>query len=337
MTYLTERVKAEDLAFDSRAVRPFFEYQAVRKAVLELNSELFGLAFTRVEDELWHPSVESFDVAVDGQHAGRISLDMHPREGKFKHAACFGYRPGVGGKQLPHYVLVCNFPDPKAQSGPALMDHREVVTFFHEFGHLVHSIVRGRVPWVRLGQVAEWDFVEAPSQFLEEWIYDYDVLRRFARHVETGEQISEELVRRLRESRDFGRGVFVQRQLFLSAVSLHYHDRDPRELDTTKLLFELAARYSPSKLDPDNRFQASFGHLEGYTAVYATYQWSSTISRDLLSAFTKGLMDVPLARRYRDVILAPGGTKPAAELVSDFLGRPFSFDAYRRWLTGEAA
>lgn len=332
LTYLTEQVKASELAFDARAVRPYFEYRRVKDAILELTGELFAMSFTKVDDELWHPSVETYDVAVDGKHAGRISLDMFPREGKFKHAACFGYRPGVGGKQLPHYVLVCNFPDPDTQTGPALMDHREVVTFFHEFGHLVHSIVRGTVPWVRLGQVAEWDFVEAPSQFLEEWIYDYDVLRRFARHVETGEPISEAVVRRLREARDFGRGVFVQRQLFLSAVSLQLHDRDPKDLDTTTLVAELAERYSPSKLDPESRFQASFGHLEGYTAVYLTYLESKVIALDLLNGFSNGLMDLAQARRYRDLVLAPGGTKPAAALVKDFLGRPFSFDAFRKWL-----
>ncbi|MDQ3401370.1 MAG: Zn-dependent oligopeptidase [Chloroflexota bacterium] len=332
VTYLTERVKAEELAFDARAVRPYFEYGRVKEAILELSGELFGLGFTKVDEQLWHPSVETYDVAVDGAHAGRISLDMFPRDGKFKHAACFGYRPGVGGKQLPHYVLVCNFPDPSAQSGPALMEHREVVTFFHEFGHLVHSIVRGQVPWVRLGQVAEWDFVEAPSQFLEEWIFDYGVLRRFAKHVETGEPITEELVQRLRAARDFGRGVFVQRQLFLAAISLEYHDRDPQDLDTTKLLFELAERYSPSKVDPASRFQASFGHLEGYTAAYYTYMYSKVLAADLGTAFTNGLMDLEQARRYRDLVLAPGGTKPAAMLVKDFLGRPFSFDAFRDWL-----
>ncbi len=331
LTYLTERVKDEELAFDARAVRPYFEYGRVKEAILELSSELFGLAFTRVDDLLWHPAVETYDVAVDGVRAGRISLDMFPREGKFNHAACFSYRPGVGGKQLPHYVLVCNFPDPSAQTGPALMEHGEVVTFFHEFGHLVHSIVRGTVPWVRLNQV-EWDFVEAPSQFLEEWIFDYDVLRRFAKHVETGEPISEELVERLRAARDFGRGVFVQRQLFLSAISLEYHDRDPQGLDTTALLFELAARYSPSTVDPESRFQASFGHLEGYTALYYTYLYSKVFAVDLRSAFTTGLMDLVQAKRYRDLVLAPGGTKPAAMLVKDFLGRPFSFDAFRDWL-----
>src|SRR5713226_2962603 len=153
---------------------------------------------------------------------GRISLDMHPRDGKYKHAACFSLRRGVAGKQEPHPVLVCNFPDP-ATTTPALMEHGEVVTFFHEFGHLIHGIVTLKIPWARLAGVTEWDFVEAPSQFLEEWIYDFT----------------------------------VQRQLYFSALALAYHDRDPKTLDTTKLLFELAEHYSPTELLPESRFQAS--------------------------------------------------------------------------------
>jgi len=333
LNYYLERVKSQRFQFDARAVRPYFEYDAVKQAIFELNSELFGLTFTPVvEEQAWHPSVETFAVTVDGEAMGRISLDMHPRDGKFKHAACFPWRMGVGGQELPHFVLVCNFPDPRAQTGPALMDHREVVTFFHEFGHLVHGIVRGKVPWVRLGWVSEWDFVEAPSQFLEEWIFDFEVLRRFARHFETGATIPGELVERLREARDFGRGVQVQRQLFFAALSLTLHDSDPQGRDVTRVVGQLARRYAPFEIIPGTRFQASFGHLEGYTALYYTYLWSLVIAKDLHSAFVRGLMDVEQARRYRDCILAPGGTKPAAQLVEDFLGRPYDFEAFRRWL-----
>jgi thimet oligopeptidase len=257
---------------------------------------------------------------------------MFPREGKYKHAACFTLRRGIGGRQDPHGVLVCNFPDPSVQL-PALMDHSEVVTFFHEFGHLIHVIMEGRVPWVRLTRVNEWDFIEAPSQFLEEWIYDYEVLRRFARHIETGAPIPEQLVRRMREARDFARAVFVQRQLWLSAISLYLHDKDPRGLDPTKVVFDLAAKYSPTKQDEGTHLEASFGHLEGYTALYYTYMLSLVVAKDFLTAFRDGLMDTAQARRYRDLILAPGGTKPAPQLARDFLGRDYSFDAFRRWLS----
>jgi len=334
--YYTERVKAERYRFDGRELRPYFEYRAVRQAILDLASELFALSFTPVDVTLWHPSVETFDVAVDGVGMGRISLDMFPRDGKFKHAACFTFVPGIGGKRKPHSVLVCNFPDPSAQPGPALMQHSEVVTFFHEFGHLVHNIVRGDIPWVRLGGVAEWDFVEAPSQFLEEWIFDYGVLRRFARHVETGTIIPEALVERLRDARDFGRATGVQRQLMLAAIALRLHDREARGLDSTAVVFETAKEFSPIVMPEGTAFQAAFGHLEGYTALYYTYMWSLVIAKDLQSAFTQGLMDPVQAKRYRDLVLAPGGTKPAAELVRDFLGRPYGFESFRSWLAPRA-
>ena len=330
--YLLERVKARRYSYDGRELRPFFEYRAVRQAILDLNSELFGLEFKPIERPLWHPSVETFAVQVDGREMGFISLDMHPREGKFKHAACFTLVPGFKGRAKPHGVLVCNFPDPSAQQGPALMQHSEVVTYFHEFGHLVHGIVSGEIEWARVRRPSEWDFIEAPSQFLEEWIYDYAVLRRFAKHVETGAVIPEALVNKLREARDFGRGTHVQRQLMLSAISLRLHDRDPRGLDTTKVVFDTAKDFSPIVMPEGTAMQASFGHLEGYTALYYTYMWSLVIAKDMHSAFTNGLMDLKQARRYRDLVLAPGGTKPAAELVSDFLGRSYGFDAFKEWL-----
>ena len=330
--FLLEQVKARKYSYDGRELRPYFEYRAVRQAILDLNSELFGLTFSPVAMTLWHPSVETFAVSVDGREMGFISLDMHPREGKFKHAACFTLVPGFKGRSKPHGVLVCNFPDPSAQQGPALMQHSEVVTYFHEFGHLVHGIVSGYIEWARVRRPSEWDFIEAPSQFLEEWIYDYDVLRRFARHVETGAVIPEALVRKLRDARDFGRGTFVQRQLMLSAISLRLHDRDPHGLDTTKVVFDTAKEFSPIVMPEGTAMQASFGHLEGYTALYYTYMWSLVIAKDMHGAFTRGLMDLEQAKRYRDLVLAPGGTKPAADLVTDFLGRGYGFDAFREWL-----
>ena len=332
LAYYVESVKRERFNYDSREMRPYFEYRAVRQAILDLNSELFNIEFRPIAMELWHPSVETFDVVVDGEPRGRISLDMFPRDGKYKHAACFTLRRGVGGRQDPHGVLVCNFPDPEMQR-PALMNHSEVVTYFHEFGHLIHVIMEGRVPWARLTRVNEWDFIEAPSQFLEEWIYDYEVLRRFAKHIETQEAISEQLVRRMREARDFARAVLIQRQLWLSAVSLYLHDRDPKQLDPTTVVFDLAEKYSPTKQDPGTHLEASFGHLEGYTALYYTYMLSLTVAKDFHTKFTDGLMDVAQARRYRDLILAPGGTKPARELARDFLGRDFNFEAFERWLS----
>lgn len=332
LSYLQEKVRAAETGFDAREVRPYLEYGRVRQAILDLNSELFGLEFERASDPSWHPSIETFDVSVDGEPGGRISLDMHPRPNKYKHAANFGYRPGAAGKQATHSVLVCNFPDPSAAAGPALMEHREVVTYFHEFGHLVHSIMRGRVGWGRLARPTEFDFIEAPSQFLEQWIFDRDVLRRFALHVETGEPIPERTVELLRAARDLGRGVQTQRQAFLSMVSLEYHDRDPRDLDTTAIWRDVAERWSPTTIEPEAIYQSSWTHLPGYAALYSTYTRSKTVAEDLSLGFGPDLMNVRQARRYRDIVLGQGGMKPALGLVEEFLGRPHDLAAYRRWL-----
>lgn len=330
--YLQEKVKSDEIGSDSREARPYLEYRSVRQAILDLNSELFGLRFTRSTEPAWHPSVETFDVEIDGTPGGRISLDMHPRDAKYPHAANFGYRPGAAGRQSTHSVLVCNFPDPAAVNGPALMDHREVVVFFHEFGHLVHSLMRGRLRWARLARPVEFDFIEAPSQFLEQWIFDAGVLRRFARHVETGEPIPERMVAKLREARDFGRGVQQQRAAFMSMVSLELHDRDPRDLDVMAVWHEVAKEWSPTEMDPEGRFPASWTHMPGYAAAYYTYTLSRAVAEDLSTAFGNGLMDIGQARRYRDIVLGQGGTKSALTLVRGFLGRPHDLDAFRRWL-----
>lgn len=330
--YLQEKVKADEIGFDARSARPYFEYRAVRQAILDLSSELFGLEFSRSGETSWHPSVETFEVAIDGSPGGRISLDMHPRAGKYKHAANFGYRPGAAGRQETHSVLVCNFPDPNASTGPALMDHGEIVTYFHEFGHLVHSLMRGRMRWARLARPVEFDFIEAPSQFLEQWIFDTEVLRGFARHVGTGEPIPERTCEKLREARDLGRGVDQQRMAFLSMVSLELHDRDPRDLDVMRVWHEVAREWSPTEMDPEGHFPASWTHMPGYASMYYTYQMSKSVAESLSSGFTKGLMDIPRARRYRDVVLGQGGVKPALTLVEEFLGRPHDLTAFRRWL-----
>jgi thimet oligopeptidase len=335
--YYMNRVKAKHFSFDAQEVRPYLEYGRVRQAILDLNAELFGMTFTPVvHEQRWHPTVESFDVTIDGEPAGRISLDMHPRERKNKWFFNAPLRLGVGGKQAGHGVLCCNFPDPTTLSGPALMEHAAVVTYFHEFGHLVHGLARGGVPYARISRT-EGDFMEAPSTFLEDWIFDYDVLLRFATHVDTGASIPAELVKRLRAARNFGRAIRTRRMLARSRLSLALHDgtrpgADPREVER-----DVYGRYEVFEQIPGTASPASWEHMAGdhYSAAYYTYLWSETIARDLLSAFDGNLMDTTVSRRYRDAILAPGGTKPAAELVRDFLGRPYDLRAFKEWVAGE--
>jgi thimet oligopeptidase len=339
--YYQDRVAAEEYGFDSQAVRPYFEYGRVKAGVLAITGRMFGLSYRPVHGTaVWHPDVEVYDVIegadVGGARAlGRIYLDMHPREGKYKHYAQFVLTTGRSAERLPEGVLLCNFPRPGGDA-PALMEHDGVRTFFHEFGHLLHHVLGGHTRWAGVSGVAtEWDFVEAPSQMLEEWVWDTETLQTFARHVDTGAPIPAALVDQARRADQYGKGLWVRQQMFYAAVSLELHLSDPRALDTTRKVAELQDRYTPFRYVPGTFFQASFGHLAGYSAVYYTYMWSLVIAKDLFSVFTKeGLLAPDPAARYRRAVLEPGGSRPAAELVRDFLARPYDFAAYQAWLDG---
>jgi thimet oligopeptidase len=325
--YYEELVRQEKYDVDSQVVRTFFDFAKVHQGLLDVTGRLFGLRYEPVSDVVtWHEDVSVFDVypAVDGQRLGRIYLDLHPREGKYKHAAQFDLAPGVKGRQLPEGVLVCNF-------SRGLMEHDHVVTLFHEFGHLIHHVLGGQGEWARFSGVAtEWDFVEAPSQMLEEWAWDADVLQTFATNKD-GEPIPADLVARMRAADDFGKGYHARQQMFYAAISYWFHKEQPEDL--TKRLQELQAAYSPYPYLDGTHFFANFGHLGGYSSGYYTYMWSLVIAKDLFSAFDReNLFDPEVAGRYRDLVLARGGEKDAAALVADFLGRPYSFDAYAAWL-----
>jgi thimet oligopeptidase len=332
--FYEELVKRERFAFDSQSVRPYFEYERTRDGLLALTSRLFDVEFRKVDGvSVWHPEVDVFDVVQKGEPLGRIYLDMHPRENKFKHAAQATLVNGLSGKQLPEGVLMCNFPNPRTSS-PALLGHEEVVTMFHEFGHLLHHVLAGRQEWATFSGVAtEWDFVEAPSQMLEEWAFDPETLAMFARHVETGAPIPADAVKKLKVASELGDGIEARRQMFLAAVSLRFHTDDPETLDFTRAMVETQKKYHLFPYLDGTHLWASFGHLNGYSAIYYTYMWSLVIAKDLFSEFEKkGLFHTETAARYRDRVLAPGGSRDAADLVKDFLGRPYSFEAYRRWL-----
>ena len=325
VTYYAELVRKEDLAVDAQLVRTFFPFEQVRQGLLDVTGALFGLEWQRVVDAAtWHDDVATYDVAFGGECIGRIHLDLHPREGKFKHAAQFDLVRGVAGSQLAEGVLVCNL-------SRGLLEHDEVVTLFHEFGHLVHHVLAGRGDWVRFSGVAtEWDFVEAPSQMLEEWAWDPDVLATFARNAE-GETIPADLVEAMRRANDFGKGYDARTQMFYAALSydFHVHQTD----DLTARLRELMGRYSAFPYVAGTHMHCSFGHLDGYSSGYYTYMWSLVIAKDMFSAFDPAnLLDLEVAGAYRDKVLVPGGSHDAADLVEDFLGREYTFDAYAAWL-----
>ncbi len=326
-SYYEEQVRKEQFEVDSQRVRAYFAFEKVRQGLLEVTGRLFGLRYDPVTDApVWHDEVAVYDVVRldDDAELGRIYLDLHPREGKFKHAAQFTLTDGVAGRQLPEGVLVCNF-------SRGVMEHDHVVTLFHEFGHLVHHVLGGHGQWARFAGVAtEWDFVEAPSQMLEEWAWDAAILRSFATNAD-GEPIPEDLVAAMRRSDDFGKGYLARVQNFYAAVSYWFHVERPDDL--TARMIELQEKYSPWPYQEGTHFFTGFGHLGGYSSAYYTYAWSLVIAKDLFSAFDPAdLFDADVAGRYRDRILAPGGTKDAADLVADFLGRPYTFDSYAAWL-----
>ena len=329
LSYYEELVRKEQLEVDAQLVRTYFDFGKVRAGLLEVTGRLFGLRYEAVDPggaTTWHEDVTSYDVfrTADGAHLGRIHLDLHPREGKYKHAAQFTLTDGVAGRQLPEGVLVCNF-------SRGLMEHDHVVTLFHEFGHLLHHVLGGQGEWVRFSGVAtEWDFVEAPSQMLEEWAWDASVLQSFASD-ETGEPIPADLVERMRAADDFGKGIQARQQMFYAAMSYRFHAEQPDDL--TQRMVELQAQYAPTSWIEGTHMFANFGHLGGYSSAYYTYMWSLVIAKDMFSAFDPADMFASgVAGRYRDRVLVPGGSKDAADLVADFLGRPSTFDAYAAWL-----
>ncbi len=325
--FYTEVIKREQHSVDAQEVRRYFTFEKVRQGLLDVTGRLFGLSYEQVVEPTWHADVTSYDVLLAGERIGRIHLDLHPRPNKFNHAAQFTLTDGVLGRQLAEGVLVCNFPR-------GLMEHDDVVTLFHEFGHLLHHVLGGHQRWVRLTGVAtEWDFVEAPSQLLEEWAWDATVLQEFATD-ETGETIPAALVARMRRADDFGKGLAARTQMFYAALSYWIHQQPPADGAAVSALSRaLQAEYSMVVPLPDTHFHTAFGHLVGYSSGYYTYMWSLVIAKDLFSAFDReNLYDQEVATRYRQRILEPGGRKDAADLIEDFLGRPFGFDSFATWL-----
>jgi thimet oligopeptidase len=336
--YLRDQLGKTEYHFDSQSIRPYFPYNRVKDGVLAIASRLFGVTFKRVYNvPVWHPSVECYELWDGGKLAGRFYLDMHPRANKYKHAAQFDIRNGIAGKQIPEAALVCNLPEPTADNPDALCDPNDVDTFFHEFGHLLHNMFASHGHWSGIaGITTEQDFVEAPSQMLEEWMRNPEVLATFAKHYKTGAPIPAELVRQANHAASFGKGLDVRRQMVYAGTSLGCYDRDPSTITTTDLMVDLVKKYQPFPFVDGTHFQCAFGHLDGYSAVYYTYMWSLVIAKDMFSQFDKDHLLAPgVAKRYRETVLAPGGSKPAAQLVSEFLGRPFNEQAWKKWLDAD--
>jgi thimet oligopeptidase len=337
--YYSELVRRASYDFDSTSVRPYLAFDRVLGGVLDVSARIFGLTYEPVTVAVWHPSVRVYQVRDGGRLIGRVYLDLHRRPDKTAGGASATLvRNGGPGRPVPEAVLIASLPGGEA-GDPGLMAHNEVTTLFHEFGHVVHRLVGGHHRWQRLSSTGmERDFTEAPSQMLEEWAWDPRTLASFAKHYQTGEAIPERLVLQMRRASDFGKGIDVRGQMVLAKVSLSYHDRSPRDLDTTALWHDIHNKYSTTPYPAGSHREASFPHIAqtGYASTYYAYMWALVIAKDMFGAFEgKDLLAPGVARQYREAVFAPGSSKPAAEVVRVFLGRPFNAEAWERWLNRE--
>ncbi|MGO9339786.1 MAG: M3 family metallopeptidase [Terracidiphilus sp.] len=334
--YWYEQFRRSAFDFDSQSVRPYFPYAQVEAGVLETAARLFKIEFRQSEATAWHADVSVFDVFDGGERVGRFYLDMHPREGKDKWFSAAPIVTGVRGRALPEAALICNFPRGD-ENDPGLLQYNDVVTFFHEFGHLMHAILGGHTEWAGLsGFATEGDFIEVPSQMLEEFFRDEKLLQVFAKHYQTGETLPSETIRKMKIAGAFGRADWVRSQLYYTTLSLDLHDQNPAGLDldaTTKRLYE---SLQPWTWEEGNRMYASFGHLTGYSSNYYTYAFDKVIALDFFAQFDPAdLLGCDAGSRYRKAVLEQGGSKPGRQMVRDFLGRDEQFSAFSSWLNEE--
>ena len=330
-SYFSNQLRKAKYDVANEEVRQYFTYEKSRRGIFQMMGQMFGADIRPWTTKVWAPDVSAWELYDKGRLVGRFYLDMHPREGKFNHAAAFAIRIGVKGEQVPIASLVTNFP----AKGP--MDHDDVATFLHEFGHLIHFLYSGGTDYAGQSMAnLQWDFIEAPSQLLEEWVWDYDTLKTFASN-EAGQPIPATLVAKMNAGRRFGEAVGWRGQLASSALSLNFHNRAP-DFDLKQLADAQTQRYSLFPVVPEAHSYASFGHLNSYSAIYYTYAWSKAIALDLFSNFkTAGIRNPVMASRYRRQVLEQGGSKDANDLIQDFLGRPTSLEAFKTELQGGAA
>jgi len=243
--YWYEQFRRAKFDFDSQSVRPYFPYARVEAGVLKTAAKLFKVEFRPSNAPAWDSAVSVFEVFDGGRLVGRFYLDMHPREGKDKWFSAAPVVTGVRGRTMPEAALICNFPAGDVND-PGLLQYSDVVTFFHEFGHLMHAILGGHTDWAGLsGFATEGDFIEVPSQMLEEFFRDEKLLQAFARHYETDAVLPAELIRTMRRAGAFGRADWIRTQLYYTTLSLNLHDEDPAGIDPDVVTRELYKQFQP--------------------------------------------------------------------------------------------
>ena len=333
--YYTQRLLRERHQVDPFAVAEYFPLDAVLDGLFHVYQELVGVRFVPRDDaSVWHPDVRVFDIADmdDDRLIGHVYLDLYPRPGKFGHAAAFTLRGGRdlpdGGYQRPVSALVANFTKPRSET-PSLLRHSEVVTLFHEFGHILHqTLTRSR--FIRFsGTRVQRDFVEAPSQMLEHWCWEPSVLERMTRHYRSGESLPADLQARMVAAKHVSSGIATLRQIYFARLDLAAHGPGAHK-DTDALSRDLHP-ITGFPFPEGTHFQAGFGHLFGYDAGYYGYLWSRVFGDDMYTRFeASDAQAAGVGWEYRRRILETGGVVDGDALVRDFLGREPTQDAFLR-------
>ena len=326
--YWSNKFRKENLELDSEKIKEYFPSQVVINGMLDLFGGVFGITFEPVDIPVWHPDVKAFKIKdkATGELVAYFYMDLYPREGKYKHAACFGLVDGEekqdGTYQIPFVAIVANLNKPSGDT-PSLLKHGEVETLFHEFGHVLHNALTKAKYSAFSGTSVSWDFVEAPSQMLERWAWDPQVLKKISKHYKTGEPLPDELIKRMIAAKNFGAGGMYLRQDFFAQYDMTLHTADTTP-DSTKLYFELTKKIRGLPLTKGTIPQASFGHIMGgYDAGYYGYLWSEVIAEDFFGEFKKhGIFNPETGLKFRREILEKGGTLDEEKMVENFLGRP---------------
>ncbi|MBI4051494.1 MAG: Zn-dependent oligopeptidase, partial [Elusimicrobia bacterium] len=326
--YYNNQLKKLKYEIDQEKIKEYFPLETVIGGMLDVYQRLLNVKFQQMtEGDTWHPDVQLYEVqdAKTGVSIGRFYMDLFPREGKYKHAAAFDLVKAHilpdGTYQKPVSAIVANFNKPTPDR-PSLLKHDEVETLFHEFGHIMHQVLTKAKYGRFSGTSVARDFVEAPSQMLENWVWDAEVLKSLSGHYQDQtKKLPDDLLKRMIDAKNMDSGVKYLRQLFFAMLDMEYHKS--AKADTTQVYAKLMEEISLIPMSPGTHPQASFGHLMGgYDVGYYGYMWSEVYSADMFSKFEeKGIMNPDLGRRYRELILEPGRSLDEGDQLKKFLGR----------------
>ncbi len=333
-----EKLKQKRFNLDDEKLKPYFKLENVIDGVFTVAQKLYGLIFEEVHNiDKYHPDVKTFQVTDEfGENVALFYTDFHPRPGKRDGAWMTIYKQQYvqnDKNERPHISIVCNFTKP-TEKEPSLLTFSEVTTLFHEFGHALHGMLANTTYPSLSGANVYWDFVELPSQVLENWCYEKESLQLFAKHYKTGEAIPQEYIDKIKESANFLEGMATLRQLSFGMLDLSWHAVDPSNIENVKD-HEIEA-FEPTKLYPDvasNCMSTAFSHIfqGGYSAGYYSYKWAEVLDADTFEYFTEhGIFSKDIADKFRENILSKGGTEHPMELYKRFRGKEPKPDALLR-------